>query len=1028
MKKIILLLLLLSSCWHIRAQISINEGFESTSNPTGWVYAGFSQTPDVPACVGSGSLRRNFYNFALTGSVTSANYPAASNGTAVAVAFTYKTTGYFASDAVGVNVNVQYSTDNGITWTTFGTPISSTVAEPCTVWSATIPAGTIASGQDFKLKFDGVHTAGDCYFYIDNVTASQVASNPPSCAVLATPASGAISVSSSLLSWLQPAGAPTGYKLTVGTSAGGTDVLNNFDVGNVLSYNIGALALATTYYVKVVPYNAIGSAVGPCTETSFTTCPVALTTFFEDMESVTLPNLPDCWVKVGTKGFAYTRALNPSSGLNSLYISSSSATDRAVVKMSNVSNLGAGTHRLSFKMRGYFSVGGKIEIGYLTNSGDDATFVALGSITAASLIYESYYFNPVAGIYSNNLAIRHSGVPSNPIFIDDVSWEPLPAAVPDCAVGVTATADPQCGNFATSIAWTADSNTENYKLSIGTTSGGTQILNNVVIGNVIGYQFSGAANTTYYYKLTPYNAVGDAVGCVEQSYTTFATGCYCPSVPTSNDGNGISNVQIGGTDFPTTDLTYFDLTATAVSLQKAVNANVQVTFATGFTYDTNVWIDFNDNFTFEASELVKSVIATVFTNPNTLDASFIMPLTAALGTHRMRIATADSGQATPNPCYSGSYGVTLDFNVTITAAPACIAPQGLAASAVTATTATVSWTALTPAPATGYEYVVSASNVTPTVAGIATTAASVPLTLLTPVTQYYVFVRSNCGGSFSAWSSSITFTTPCAPVSAPATENFSTFLPACWTTRTGGDLTTGPTGPAPLFGGWGADGFANVTSVGAIDVNVWQLSTLNDWIISPQFTIPATGYKLQFDAAATQYLFGAGTPVAPTTPWEADDKIEVLVSTTGTSNWTVLNTFTNTNQPSFTGNNYVYSLDAYNGQTVRIAFRAFEGTANGAADIEFSIDNFNVSNVLKTESFDLTGFASYPNPVKDILNISYIKEISNVSIYNLLGQEVMSKSVNASQSKIDMSNLNSGTYLVKVTVDGLVKTIKVLKQ
>ncbi|TYC13562.1 gliding motility-associated C-terminal domain-containing protein, partial [Bizionia gelidisalsuginis] len=41
-----------------------------------------------------------------------------------------------------------------------------------------------------------------------------------------------------------------------------------------------------------------------------------------------------------------------------------------------------------------------------------------------------------------------------------------------------------------------------------------------------------------------------------------------------------------------------------------------------------------------------------------------MPATAPIGQHRMRIATADS-MTTPNPCYNGSYGVTLDFTVDI---------------------------------------------------------------------------------------------------------------------------------------------------------------------------------------------------------------------------------------------------------------------------------------------------------------------------------------------------------------------------
>ena len=40
----------------------------------------------------------------------------------------------------------------------------------------------------------------------------------------------------------------------------------------------------------------------------------------------------------------------------------------------------------------------------------------------------------------------------------------------------------------------------------------------------------------------------------------------------------------------------------------------------------------------------------------------------------------------------------------------------------------------------------------------------------------------------------------------------------------------------------------------------------------------------------------------------------------------------------------------------------------------------------------------------------------------------MTKAVNANQSQIDMSSLATGAYLVKVTADNQVKTIKVFKE
>ncbi len=84
--------------------------------------------------------------------------------------------------------------------------------------------------------------------------------------------------------------------------------------------------------------------------------------------------------------------------------------------------------------------------------------------------------------------------------------------------------------------------------------------------------------------------------------------------------------------------------------------------------------------------------------------------------------------------------------------------------------------------------------------------------------------------------------------------------------------------------------------------------------------------------------------------------------------------------------------------------------------------------LLASTSFDTSGFVSYPNPVIDVLNLSYSKNIDKVQVINLIGQEVVAKSINATNAKVDMSQLPSGTYLVKITSDNQIKTLKVIKQ
>ena len=287
---------------------------------------------------------------------------------------------------------------------------------------------------------------------------------------------------------------------------------------------------------------------------------------------------------------------------------------------------------------------------------------------------------------------------------------------------------------------------------------------------------------------------------------------------------------------------------------------------------------------------------------------------------------------------NGAASVDFSFdNFEIRLTPACSEPFGIVTANITDTSVDMSWNAPATAPSVGYEYVVSTSNTVPVTAGtpVTTTFAS-PSGLLSNTT-YYVFVRSDCGASgFSTWTGPVSFTTQCGAYAVPMTENFTTFLPSvCWFNRFGGDLTTGPTS---LTGsGWVADGFANAGTTGAIKNEIWTTGA-NDWFISPRIAIPATGYELKFDAAATQF----GNANVPTNAWEADDYIQVLVSTTGTTNWTVLHTYDNSNQPSNAGTPNILDLDAYAGQNIRIAFRAVEGSTNGSADIDFSIDNFQI--------------------------------------------------------------------------------------
>ena len=895
-----------------------------------------------PATFGSnGFYQDGFANNGFTGSFAYNIYLAAANDWIISPQFTIPATGYeLKFDAAAANygattavtdwesddsVEVLVSSTGTTNWTVLSTFNASNV--PSNTGSVNIIDLDAYSGQTVRFAYRVVegttNGSSDFEFSIENFQIRLT----PSCIEPLGLVSASITSTGASISWDATSPVPSvGYEYFVSTTntlptTAGTATTNTFAV-------LTGLAPATTYYI-FVRANCGSGALSPwSTSITFTTACASVTSFVQNFDAVTLPGFPVCWGKLGTGGSAYIDSFNANSTPNVLYMSSWSTTDLAVVKMQPVSNLGTGTHRLKLKIRGSWSTGGIIEFGYLTNPIDATTFVALTTMTAASLTYENMTFAPPVGTYSDYPAFRHTGAPSNSLLIDDVIWEAIPSCVeptalvyanitssgvdvswtapttapangyqyvvstsatlpsaagtavtntfvsvsgltpsttyyifvraicsttdaspwvgpvsfltacvpvttlpwtegfeglttvgssnfppcwskengdwvsrnsndtystsnngtnfirnswsatneimwtpgfqltagtsydfssyiqgdngdswavdylvnsnqiatgatqlgttysipgagssyaaqpyskitrsftptttgvyyfairlneptggpwyasfddfelkvtpnviPACATGLQATPNTTCGNFASQLSWAPVTDATGYYVTIGTTSGGTDIANAVSVSTT-NYSFSGTINTQYFWKVVPFSGAGPATGCAIQSFTTVATGCYCASVPTSNDGTGITNATVGTTPFVIADVMYANNTTTAVAVEPGTNTNVQLTFATGFTYDINVWIDFNNDFDFnDAGELVKTGIACTDVEPNTVDASFLMPVTAPTGAHRMRIGTADAGQAPPAPCYSGSYGVTLDFTVDTT--------------------------------------------------------------------------------------------------------------------------------------------------------------------------------------------------------------------------------------------------------------------------------------------------------------------------------------------------------------------------
>ncbi len=87
------------------------------------------------------------------------------------------------------------------------------------------------------------------------------------------------------------------------------------------------------------------------------------------------------------------------------------------------------------------------------------------------------------------------------------------------------------------------------------------------------------------------------------------------------------------------------------------------------------------------------------------------------------------------------------------------------------------------------------------------------------------------------------------------------------------------------------------------------------------------------------------------------------------------------------------------------------------------------TNTLSNENFDsVLKVNIYPNPVNNILNVDFIGDFAIVSVYNMIGQEVLIKKFEKNERSIDVSNLLPGTYFVRVMINDAIKTIKLIKQ
>jgi hypothetical protein len=348
-----------------------------------------------------------------------------------------------------------------------------------------------------------------------------------------------------------------------------------------------------------------------------------------------------------------------------------------------------------------------------------------------------------------------------------------PPVPPACAVPSALTSSGVTNTSAT-ISWTAASpapasgyqyfySTSATAPTAGTTPSGSTAAG-VVTANITGL----TANTTYYFWVRS-NCGGSGTSTWVGS-GTFFTG-YCQPTGTGVSSS-ITNVVTSGGITNLSNASAFTAGGygnyTAQSCSQSAGGTINFTLTYVSDPGTKIFIDWNNDLDFnDAGENVYSSNAYVL---STVSGSFAVPVGQAIGNYRMRIV-ADWNSTTPIACPVGIDGETEDYTFTVAAPPSCPGPTALVGTPITLTSATISWTAPSPAPTSGYQYYVSTSAASP-LAGTTptgTTAAGVTtanLSSLTIGTTYYFWVRSVCSVSdLSSWAGAGSFYVGyCVPV------------------------------------------------------------------------------------------------------------------------------------------------------------------------------------------------------------------------------------------------------------------------
>jgi len=577
------------------------------------------------------------------------------------------------------------------------------------------------------------------------------------------------------------------------------------------------------------------------------------------------------------------------------------------------------------------------------------------------------------------------------LYADTFVVDALPTIPPSCTT-LSAPVNAATGvSITPTFTWATSTNASSYLINLGTSSGGTDVMAGVDVGNVTSYTLPSVSalmyNKTYYVTVIPKNNNGNATGCTQSSFTTITIPCPTVNSP-GTAATGVSTLPIF-TWSSVTGATGYKITLGTTSGGTDILNNVDLGNVTSYSYNGTAL------------------------NPNTTYYYTITSYDAINSSTGCTVSSFTTTSATlpANDNCSGAVSLTVNSDLAcgVTATGNTLgASQSMAATPCFGNPDDDVWYSFV---ATSASHVVTLSNVVSTgtssttdmyfqvLSGTCGSLTSIlcsdpntaTLTGLTPGQTYYIRVYTYSGAGYNA-SFNICVGTPPPPPPAPANDNCAT--PTALTVGTdfaSSAITTTNAGATD-------DGTAQSCQTNATN-NVWY-----------SVVVPASG-NLKIETGSV-----SGSSYT-------DSVVNVFSGSCGS-----LTPIGCDDDTSADGN---FSLVNLTGQTpgATLLISVWRYSGGSGTDGQFKIAAYDTTvlaaNEIKGNAKD--GTKLYPNPFSEILNISDASNVKNVLVTDFSGRLV--KTIANPGKELHLGELKQGMYLVTLEMkDGSKQTIKAIKK